>query len=243
MIKPKTFERALRNWEPWLNAVKQAHQDEESLVDNPEAWWSYAEAVLRGLRLPVKLMMCLYFLSCVFSSNEKGFYYYKDIKLPPLLYGKYDEFTERLRETMWATMVNDFMRIRPTKRWPDFKAIGDRPTPPAVWHESDVQFVAEWESHHLSPPYSITERIRTIYSPCFIMLPPDHPLLQIGSMMKREVNDELALSCAQMKEEGYTYKQIGEKFGWALHEDSYGNLTRCSTARRYVQRGRVLSEA
>lgn len=243
MIKPKTFERALRDWAPWINAIKQAHQDGESMTDNPEAWWSYSKAVLRRLRFPAKLMMCLYFLSCVFSSNKKGFYYFKDIKLPPLSYGKYNEFTERLRRTMWTTMVFEFGAIRPTKQWPDFKVIGDRPTPPAVWHESDVQFVAEWESHHTLPPYSIADSIRTFYSPCFIILAPDHPILAIGSNMKRETNEELALLCAQMKEQGYSHKQIGEKFGWALQEDSYGNLTRCSTARRYVKRGRALSEA
>jgi len=53
--------------------------------------------------------------------------------------------------------------------------------------------------------------------------------------------DALAQECVILKNvEGLTYKEIGEKFGLALQEDSYGNLSQCSKARRLVRRGREL---
>ncbi len=244
MIKTRTLERALKDWKPWFKAVAHAYQDKESMRNTPEAWWSYTRSVLKRLRLPGKQMMCLYFISCVFSLDiDRGSYFFEDIKLPTFLHNKYDAFVECLKPTMWRTTVLEFLRERPPRQWPDFNVIGDRPNPPSVWNKADIQFILEWESQRWSPGESIAEKIRTYYSPCFIFLPSDHPLLQIGSKMKRRINDGIAIRCAHMKDnEGYTYAQIGKKFGWALQEDSYGNLTHCSTARIYVRRGRELSK-
>ena len=130
--------------------------------------------------------------------------------------------------------------------------IRERLLPPAVWNEHDVKLALQWESHHGNFTYvgkceviveknNPYEQLRKYYSPFFMVLARDHAILGITSKIKRKIDDALAVRCAEMKDiDGYTEPQIGAKFGWALQEDSYLKLTRCSTARRYVRRGRKL---
>ena len=55
------------------------------------------------------------------------------------------------------------------------------------------------------------------------------------------MDDDLAVECARLKDdEEWRYKDIGFRFGWPLQMNDYGNLSQCSTARRYVKRGREL---
>jgi len=85
------------------------------------------------------------------------------------------------------------------------------------------------------------EQLRKYYSPFFAVLAPDHPVLETASKVKRKIDDALAIRCAEMKDlDGYTYKEIGEKFGWPIQQNKHGKATRCSTARRYVRHGRRL---
>lgn len=185
----------------------------------------------------------LYLLSCIFAPDDGTVAYrFSDISLPQLFYGKFEEFALSLEPIVRRKLAFDFIRIRPIRQSTDFKAIGDRPTPPAIWHKADVEFVQEWELHHWLGRDSIAGTIRTFYSHCFVILEPNQPLLHTIQNMKRAIDDEVAISCAIMKECGHTYKKIGQEFGWPLQEDNYGKLTRCSTARRYVKRGRVLLE-
>lgn len=251
MIKASNFERVLHQWEPWLRAVKDARL--QSYLDS-DAWWGYAKAVMRKLRFPSKSLLCLYFLSCVFSQYEiNGTYCFEDIELPSILFDKFDSFNTRIAGAIWRFIyVFDFLRVRPIRICPDLMGMRERPLPPAVWNEHDVKFALQWESHHGNFTYvgerEVTteknnpyESLRKYYSPFFMVLAPDHAILGITSKIKRKIDDALAVLCAEMKDvEGYTYSQIGDKFGWALQEDSYGNQTRCSTAQRYVRRGRKL---
>ena len=63
-----------------------------------------------------------------------------------------------------------------------------------------------------------------------------------GMLTNRPPADEsLALECIHLKDDlNWTHKEIGLHFDWPLQSDSYGNLSQCSTARRYVKWGREL---
>ena len=68
-----------------------------------------------------------------------------------------------------------------------------------------------------------------------------HPVCQWISGGRPPIDEELALECARLRdEEKWSETAIGKHFGWALQEDSWGNLTQCRTARRYVRMGREL---
>lgn len=63
---------------------------------------------------------------------------------------------------------------------------------------------------------------------------PTNPRGRIGSA-------ERDIEAARLKdEEGWTYKQIGEYFGWPMQPDAYGTPRRCRTAEEQVRRGRRL---
>ncbi|MCK4789105.1 MAG: hypothetical protein KAV87_35515 [Desulfobacteraceae bacterium] len=251
MIKASNFERALHRWEPWLRGVKNARL--QSHLDS-DTWWAYAKAVMRNLHFPNKPLLCLYFLSCVFSEYEiNGAYCFENIQLPPILFDKFDSLNTRIAGAIWRfTYVLDFLRIGLIRLCPDLMGMRERPLPPAVWNEHDVKLALQWERHHGNFTYvgrhgviikknNPYEQLLKYYSPFFMVLAPDHAILGITSKIKRKIDDALAVLCAEMKDvEGYTYLQIGEKFGWALQEGSQENLLRCSTAQRYVRRGRKL---
>lgn len=251
MIKAISFERALHQWEPWLRAIADARL--QSHLDS-DTWWAYVKAIMRKLRFPSKPLLCLYFLSCVFSQYEiNGAYCFENIRLPSILFDKFDRFNERIAPAIWRFIyVFDFLRIKLIRLCPDLMGMRERPLPPVIWTEQDIQLMLRWESHHGEYTFisgqdvstktnKPQEQLRKYYSPFFMVLAPDHAILRITSKVKRKIDDALAVRCAEMKDiEGYTYKRIGEKFGWALQEDSYLKLTRCSTARRYVRRGRQL---
>lgn len=237
MIKARNLERALHQWEPWLTAVKDARL-ETSL--GSDAWWGYAKTTMKRLGFPSKPLLCLYFLSCVLSQYEiNGTYYFTNIRLPFVLFDEFDSFSTRMAPAIWRFLkVDNFMMIKPIRLCPDLIGIRERPLPPALWNEGDVEFALEWESHYAGNP---CESLRKYYSPFFMMLAPGHPILEIGRKGKRGIDDALAIRCAEMKDiEGKTYAQIAKRFGWALQEDSYGKPTRSVTARRYVRRGRKL---
>jgi hypothetical protein len=237
LIKARNFERVLHQWEPWLRAVKDARL--ESHLDS-DAWWAYAETIMRRLSFPSKPLLCLYFLSCVFSQYEiNGTYCFDRIQLPSLLFDKFDLFNTKIAPAISRFVyAHDFLRIRPIRLCPDLMGMRERPLPPALWNKDDVEFALQWESHLVDNPY---EGLRKYYSPFFLVLPLDHAIVEIATKGKRRIDDALAIQCAEMKDiEGKTYAQIAERFGWARQEDSYGKPTRSSTARRYVRRGRKL---
>ena len=168
------------------------------------------------------------------------------------MFGKFDSFNARIANAIWRFVyVFDYLRTRPMRVCPDFIGIRERLLPPAVWNKHDVKLALKWESHHLELNFdneneiilkknTSYEQLRKYYSPFIMLLAPDHPILKMTSKIKRKIDDARTLRCAEMKDvEGYTYKRIGEIFGWALQENDYGG-PKCSTARRYVRRGRKL---
>lgn len=249
MIKARSFERVLHKWEPWVRAIADARL--ESYPDS-DRWWAYAKAVMRKLHFPNKPLLCLYFLSCVFSEYKiTGAYCYENIELPPFLFDKYDSFVASMAPAIARLYMFDFSGTGSIRLSPDLMGIRERPLPPAVWNKRDVKFALRWESSHgditwvSKSGYTIErinpyEQLRKYYSPSFMVLPPGHDIAVMGSKVKRKIDDEWALLCAEMRDDRYTTTQIGKKFGWALQEGSYPNLKRCSMAERYVRRGRKL---
>lgn len=70
-----------------------------------------------------------------------------------------------------------------------------------------------------------------------------HPLCQWLSGGRPPVDEKRALECSRLRdEEKWSEEAIGKHFDWALQEDSWGNLTQCRTARRYVRIGRELKK-
>lgn len=239
LVKASSLERALHQWEPWLRAVKDARLQSHL---NSDAWWTYTKTIMRRLRFPSKPLLRLYFLSCVFSQYEiNGTYCFANIRLPSVLFDKFDSFNTRIAPAIWRFVnVHDFLKIRPIRLCPDLMGMRERPLPPALWNDGDVKLALQWESHYMDNPY---EGLRKYYSQFFMVLALDHTILEIARKGKRRIDDASAIRCAEMKDiEGNTYAQIAERFGWALQENSYGKLTRSSTARRYVRRGRKLRD-
>ncbi len=249
MIQPKSLEVALHNWEPWIKSIDDARAQKQSLGNDVDKWWLHAKKALRAMRLPGKPIMCIYFISCVHSEYKRGkAYIFNDIIVPDLLRDRFFDVLKSWGEhdEVIANLAN--ARIKPF--------------PARVYNRSDIQRLLDIEegysrslrvtlvlvppdkreSYTSPPPESPNECIRREYSPRFILLALDHPIYKIGGKVKRRMDADLALACAKMKDDGYTYKQIGEKYGWPLQEDSYGKLTRCSRAQRYVRRGRELRE-
>ena len=237
MIKPRTLEKVLHQWIPWRNAL-----EEGRLCTYAETtkWWQYACETLRSLWLPSKDLLIIYFLSCVFSYyeyNRKHCFEY--VRLPTFLYDRFESFKLRTTESFERFLhLFPSRGIRPIKLCPNLIDFSKRPLPPAVWNANDLKLALMWESHHYAKP---VKTIRKCYSLFFIILSPDHPIWGIAYTAKREIDNSLAVRCAQMKYfEKYTYKEIGEEFGWPLQRNEYGKLNRCSKAQRYVRRGREI---
>jgi len=220
MIINDTVERELHHWAPWLNAVEEARTRLKN--SDAEKRWSYAGAVLRTMRLPTKSSLRVYFLSCVFSSYKRGeTYVFGELRVPPELKGKL--FTNRgIRHEQDVS--------------------GLSPLPPAILTRKDVEnMLGDYRCSYMFDR-SMNKEVRKFYTSRFILLNQEHPLRQIASKMKRYVDSDIALACAKMKE-SMTYRQIGEKFGWAIQKDAHGKHNRCSTARRYVLLGRRIINA
>ena len=109
------------------------------------------------------------------------------------------------------------------QNWPELK-----PLPPAIWSRQDVEF------------YRDSIRNKPFFD---IVLSRHHPLRQIGSKIRRSIDTDKAIFCARMIDNGATYKEINDKFGWKPQKDNYGQKRRYPTAYRYVVLGKKLLKA
>lgn len=243
LIKSRSVEASLQKWEPWLGAIRPDPSEFDSIGEDPGGWLAYTERVLRELRLPSKPLLRLHLLSYVFAQRDAyGRYRFHDPVIPEFLHAEVDSFYDSISQAFWLFRgVYPFLRVAPTRLFPDFESMQYRPMPPAIWNEADVDWVLSWESHQCSPGLGY-QRIRDCYGPFFMVLPHEHPLLAIARGIKRGMDDDTAVEAAIMKEEGATYLQIGERYGWSIQENEYERPSRCQTARRYVKRGRSLGE-
>lgn len=244
MIREVNVEKALHRWEPWVKAVGDVRAYIRVKGNDHEKLWYNSSLILMNLRFPAKLLFRLYFLSCVFSDYDHTMpSSLSRIQYPPFLLEKLVYFTQSARIINATDMVIEFMDERKFRYRPDIELLRRRPLPPAIWTNKDVHFALNWMGNN---PYSfdmsISEMLRRSYGPYFMVLSPQHPLCQIVTKIKREINADIAVVCAEMKDQGNTYREIAEKFGWALQLNEYGKPVRSSTARRYAQRGRGLKK-
>ena len=217
MIRNESVERALHQWQPWVKAVEEARTALSE--SDAETCYAYAGKALKTLRLPTKLALRVYFLSCVFSSYKHGEHFvFSEIRLPPL---------EKLKA-----------------QWPPYRVEVENwhPLPPAILTKKDVHRLLHDHGYYGAVlGMSLSAAIREIFAPYFMVVNQQHPVRQIGSKIKRGLDFGKAVACATMKE-SMTYKEIGEKFGWAIQKDAYYRKKRyrCSTAYRYVRLGKKL---
>jgi len=223
MITNKSFERALHKWELWIKAVEDART---ALGESDaETCYAYAGKILNTLRLPAKLALRVYFLSCVFSSYKHGDYFvFGEIRLPP---------PEKCKP-MWS---QDSLKVSYL-----------RPYPPAILTKKDVHRLLDDHSYYGDAlGMSLSAAIREIFAPRFIVLDPQHPIRQIGSKMKRCMDTDVATKCAKMAE-SMKYEDINRRYGWKPQKGAYWNTNRGTrskrnrfpTVRRYVRLGKKL---
>ncbi len=225
MIKPESVERTLHRWEPWIKAVEDARGWLGSDA-SAEACWAYADAALKTLRLPTKATLRVYFLSCAFSSYKHGEHFvFSEIRLPP----------PEMRKPPWAgEEIGSQVKVQNL-----------RPLPPAILTKKDVCGLLSRCRDFRVLNKSPIEAVREIYAPYFMVLDQQHPVRQMGSKMKRGMNLDIAIACANL-EGSMTQREMGDKFGWKTQKGAYGKQgtyrkrDRCSTARRYVRLGRKL---
>ena len=249
MVRQENVERILHLWQPWIESIKHSRIQIGRLGYNMDDWLVHTHKSLRELHLPGKLLLKIYYLCCIFSKyDENDISTFDKIQLPEFLYSLWhDDFYKAMEPVVRRHYhIAALVRIRGSRLTPDLDNFKDRPYPPAIWNKADIRFALEWEAGRL--PYShnsrtVYEALRKTYSPCYMLLSNQHPLLHIGRKVKRRRDEVLALTCAQLKDQGCTYREIGKKFGWKLQADSYDKMTRCSTARRYVIRGRQLRKS
>lgn len=246
MVRQKNVERILHLWQPWIESIKYSRIQIGRLGYNIDDWLVHTEKSLRELHLPGKLLLKIYYLCCIFSRyDEDNISTFHNIQLPQFLYSLWDDELYKAMEPVICRHyhIGALFRIRGSRLTPDLDNFKDRPYPPAIWNKADVRFALEWESGKFPYSHTVYEALRKTYGPCYMVLSDQHPLLHIGRKVKRRRDEALALTCAQLKDQGYTYPEIGKKLGWKLQADSYGKMTRCSTARRYVMRGRQLRKS
>jgi hypothetical protein len=244
MIREVSVEKALHCWEPWVKAVWDAREYIKVKGDDYEKLWYNSSLILMNLRFPAKPLFRLYLLSCVFSDYDyKIPSSFDRIQYPPQLLGKLVYFNQSARILNATDMVIEFMGNHKFRYRPDIELLRRRPLPPAIWTNKDVHFALNWMGNNpFSFDMSVFEMLGQNYGPYFMVLSPQHPLFQIVTKIKRGISTDMAVACAEMKDQGHTYREIANKFGWALQLNEYGKPVRSSTARRYVQRGRRLKK-
>lgn len=242
MIKELIVERALHCWEPWVEAIEDARLRVELGQNDYRELWSCSGSILNGLNLPAKLLLRLYFFSCVYSEYKYGMVYsFNDIRLPTTACEDLNDFSWSLRVLAACDAAWDYVGLPQFRYRPNLEILQQRPLPPAIWTNSDVSFALDWVEQNPFGLYtSVFQTLREIYSPYFMVLPPQHRLRQFVSKVKRRIDGHTAIEIAGMREQGYTNAEIGRKFGWKLQENEYGQRTRCSSASRYVQLGNRL---
>jgi hypothetical protein len=228
-MEKKTFERALHAWDNWYESIEQSRK----LLGYDPTWprdtcirWieerypeirKQAEDELRRLELPPTLRQ--YWEDCFYSD-----------------YKTQDGRTE------YSTI---------TRRLSERKSLPELPCDHGVvWHEGedihDPWLRVEIKLHaRFATKELFNYAARLAYEAVETVLWSDqvkeHPVCQWLKGGRPPADESLALECVHLKDDkGWHYKEIGLHYGWPLQKDSYGNLSQCRTAGRYVQWGREL---
>jgi hypothetical protein len=228
-MEKKTFERALHAWDNWHESIEQSRK----LLGYDPTWprdtcirWieerypgirKQAEDELRRLELPPTLRQ--YWEDCFYS-----------------------DYKTRGNKT-------DYGKI--TRRLSEGKSLPELPCDHGVtWYEDEdthdpwlrveIRLHARFATRELFD-YAARFAYDAVKITLWSNQVEEHLLCQWLKGGRPPIDKDIAIECARLKDDlGWTYKEIGKHFDWPLQYDSYDNLSQCSTAQRYVKRGREL---
>jgi len=230
-MESQTFERALHAWDPWYESIEQSREllgyDPRWPKDNCIDWIEehyqtirkQATDELKRLELPPTLRQ--YWEDC----------FYSDYRTPD---GKtdYGKITRRLSE--WKSLPHlpcDYGVV-----WHEHEDIHD------PWLRVEIKLHARFATKELFN-YAARYAYESVESHLRSENVQPHPLCHWLSGGRPPVDEDRALECARLRdEEKWSEEAIGKHFDWALQEDSYGKLSQCRTARRYIRMGRELKK-
>ncbi len=230
-MERQTFERALHAWDEWHESIEQSRKllgyDPKWLRDTCINWIEgnypairkQAESELKRLELPPSLYQ--YWDDCFYSD-----YRAQDGKTD------YSKITRRLSERKsLPELPCDYGVV-----WYEDEDIH------APWLRVEIKLHARFATKELFN-YAAKYAYQSLESHLWSENVHPHPLCQWLSGGRPPADEKRALECARLRdEEKWSEPAIGTHFGWALQEDSWGNLTQCRTARRYVRMGRELKK-
>lgn len=231
-MERQTFERALHAWGAWHDSIEGSREilgyDPGWPKDTCISWIEehYAEKIrsraedeLKKLELPPTLRQ--YWEDCFYSN-----YRTKDGNTD------YSKITRRLSEDKsLPDLPCDFGIV-----WHESEDIHD------PWLRVEINLHARFATQELMN-YATKYAYETVKGHLWRNIIQPHPVCQWLKGGRPPADESLALECVKLKDdEGLTYKEIGTRHKWPLQRDSYGNMSQCSSARRYVKWGRKLRE-
>jgi hypothetical protein len=229
-MKRQTFERALHSWPEWHNSINKSR---EFLGYNPK--WPETK--------------CISWIEKHYNPEIRGRARseLERMGLPPTL----REYWEDCLYSDYVDKTGKINYSRITRRLLGVKSLPELPYDHGmVWHENE-----NVDNPWLRVEIRIHERFVTrelfndaaefayeaVQSHLSDRKVKPHPVCTRLKGGRPPVDPDIAVECARLRDdEGWTYKQIGVKFGWSLEPDSYGNLSQCNTARYYVKLGKTL---
>ena len=230
-MEKQTFERALHAWEPWYESMEQSREllgyDPRWPKDNCIDWIEkhypeirkQAEDELKRLELPPTLYE--YWEDC----------FYSDYKTQE---GKsdYDKITRCLSERKSLPQLPCDHGVV----WHEDEDIHD------PWIRVEIRLHARFATKELFN-YAAKYAYQSLESHLQSENVHPHPLCQWLKGGRPQIDDEIALECARLKDkERWSEVMIGKKFNWAIQKDNYGHPTQCRTARRNIRRGKELKK-
>ena len=235
-MEVQTFERALHLWPDWGESIRTSRQllgYNLELPQDERAKWidqhyypeirAQGEAELKRLGLPPNLQQ--YWEDCLYSDyQDKGGNIH------------YDRITRCLSERKSLPELP----CESSLTWYPGEDIHD------PWLRIEIRLHARFATRELfdygaeQAFENLRQRLLTEELTGWTKY-ERHPVCQWLKGGRPKADESLAIECARLKDvEHWTYKEIGQHFGWSLQSDSYGNLNQCSSAKRYVKWGRAL---
>jgi hypothetical protein len=229
-MKRKTFQRALHAWSKWDNSIDRSRK----LLGYDPAW---------------PRDKCISWIENHYSTiiRKQAEEELKRLELPPTL----REYWEDCFYSDYKTKSDktDFSKI--TRRLSDSKSLPELPCDHGVvWYEGEdvndpwlrveIKIHARFATREIFD-YAAWQAYEDVKISRWRMGLKKHPVCRWLKGGRPPADESIALEYVHLKDDlGWTYKQIGEHFGWPLQYDSYYRLNQCSTARRYVKWGREL---
>ena len=230
-MERQTFERALHAWDKWYDSIEQSRK---LLGYNPG--WSRD--------------ICISWIEKHYSDvKQRAEDELKRLELPPTLRQYWEDCLYSDYKTQDGR--TDYNKI--TRCLSDHKSLPELPCDHGVvwydnenihdpWIRVEIRLHARFATKELFN-YAAKYAYESVESHIWSENVQQHPLCQWLKGGRPQIDDEIALECARLRDkERWSEVMIGKKFGWAIQEDDYGHPTQCRTARRHVGMGRGLKK-